>query len=126
VCPWCIADGSAAARFNATFASDFDYNSTAFGKLSDKVKSEVMTRTPGYRTWQGESWACCCADACEFHGDAPTAEIKSLTDDDRKTRFRDWQPDDEWLTDYAPGGDIGIYKFVCRHCGEVQYNADLC
>lgn len=49
LCPWCIADGSAAQRFDASFG---DVEGLA-GQVAADVLDEVLHRTPGYVTWQG-------------------------------------------------------------------------
>src|SRR5215831_4238076 len=51
VCPWCVADGSAAERFDATF--------TDAGTPADvpaPVTEEIIRRTPGFTAWQQEHW----------------------------------------------------------------------
>jgi uncharacterized protein CbrC (UPF0167 family) len=70
ICPWCIADGAAAAKFDAMFSDD---TPLAEANLSGEIIDEVTLRTPGYNSWQQEVWLSCCEDACEYHGDAPLA-----------------------------------------------------
>jgi uncharacterized protein CbrC (UPF0167 family) len=43
LCPWCIADGSAARRFGATF----NYTGT-LDDVSDEAREEIEMRTPGF------------------------------------------------------------------------------
>jgi uncharacterized protein CbrC (UPF0167 family) len=66
LCPWCIADGSAAARFDASF--------TDVAELPDDVPAEtivrVMRRTPGFTGWQQEHWMFHCGDGAAFLGRA--------------------------------------------------------
>ena len=125
ICPWCIADGTAHAKFDATFVDDWPLQRA---DLPDSVVAEVTQRTPGYTSWQQEEWLSCCGDACEFHGDAPQAEIRAL--DARgferlvpRPAFKfDEAPG--FLRNYEPGGSPAFYKFVCRRCGGVQYGWD--
>ncbi|MCO1987260.1 hypothetical protein FA421_32030, partial [Pseudomonas aeruginosa] len=63
LCPWCIADGSAAARYEASFSDDYPLLDA--GVAADIV-TEVCERTPGYTSWQQERWLVCCEDACAF------------------------------------------------------------
>lgn len=72
ICPWCIADGSAAKKLDATFCSDID------GEIAAEIVDEVIRRTPGYISWQGEQWQTHCGDACEFHGDVSKSEMNNL------------------------------------------------
>jgi uncharacterized protein CbrC (UPF0167 family) len=124
ICPWCIADGSAAQKFKASFS---DLESLA-GKVSDDVINEVQMRTPGFISWQQGEWLACCRDACEFHGDAPKAELQALAGGDLMERLHamnleasDW---DQMVKHYHPGGSPAVYKFVCRHCRKIQYSWD--
>jgi uncharacterized protein CbrC (UPF0167 family) len=125
ICPWCIADGSAAEKFDATFA---DGHPLAEAGLSDDIIEEVTRRTPGYTSWQQEVWLACCNDACEFHGDAPSVEVRALDGDDLDELLRalEWSPTDwpDVARGYEPGGDPAIYKFICRHCGRHHYGLD--
>ena len=67
LCPWCIADGSAAEKFTASFVDDYPLIEAG---LNQKIIEEVCRRTPGYISWQQEVWLQHCIDACEFCGDA--------------------------------------------------------
>lgn len=122
VCPWCIADGSAAKEFNATFVQDIE------GDVAADIRKEVMERTPGYVSWQGENWLCHCDDACEFHGDFTPEGLASLKPDE-EARFLE---DNDWIENwpaikrnYQPAADLALYKFVCRHCGTVRIGVDM-
>ena len=78
ICPWCIADGSAAGRFGATYTDDHPLIEAG---LPESIIEEVTQRTPGYHSWQAEEWKCCCSDACEYHGNArprPPARSRRL------------------------------------------------
>lgn len=125
VCPWCIADGSLGRRFNATLNDDRPLRSAG---LAEEVIAEVTSATPGYVSWQQDSWMVCCGDACEFHGEAPQEEIRELDESglavlSEETLF----PIDvlrEVQSTYQLGGSPAFYKFVCRHCGTIKYNGD--
>src|SRR5262245_66367084 len=47
ICPWCIAEGSAHTKFDATFIDE----AALPDGLSDGVIREVAWRTPGYNAW---------------------------------------------------------------------------
>lgn len=125
VCPWCIADGAAARMFDATFV---DTRSLERVGIRDDVVREVAERTPGYLCWQSHDWMACCGDACEFHGDAPEEEMRRL-DQDGLVRLSEASMFDVedlrgMIATYVSGCSPAFYKFVCRHCGRVHYNAD--
>jgi len=125
VCPWCIADGTASEKLGAIFS---DSSPLAQAAISKEIIDEVTLRTPGYISWQQESWIACCDDACEFHGDADPAELAALHKNDRSRVAKDFDLPigdfEEMLKYYQPKGSPAIYKFKCRHCGTVHYNWD--
>jgi uncharacterized protein CbrC (UPF0167 family) len=126
LCPWCIADGTAAAKFDVTFS---DAGPLLEEDISEAIVDEVTKRTPGFTSWQQELWLCCCDDACEFHGDATRAELKALKGDALEEIMEQLDSDkEEWkefLKVYEPGGSPAVYHFVCRHCRQHRYGVDF-
>jgi uncharacterized protein CbrC (UPF0167 family) len=118
LCPWCIADGSAAARFDALFADD---HPLARAGLSDDIIGEVTRRTPGYFSWQQDEWLIHCGDACAFDGEATAADLAAVSMQTKQECQSHYNlTDDDWddLTrGYEVGGEVGFYRFTCRHCG---------
>lgn len=125
ICPWCIADGSAAQKFGATFS---DGHPLVQAGVANEVVDEITRRTPGYNSWQQEVWLSCCKDACEFHGDASRAEVQALHGDALAETLSIWEwQETEWqgfVGHYEPGGNPAVYRFVCRHCGRRRYSLD--
>jgi uncharacterized protein CbrC (UPF0167 family) len=125
LCPWCIADGSAATKLGASFSGAGPL--TAAGVAPDIVE-EVHRRTPSYSSWQQEEWLVHCNDACEFHGDASIADVRKASDATKADWRQHYGLDgDDWklsTTGYEPAGDNAFYKFVCRHCGLVRLGWD--
>jgi uncharacterized protein len=72
VCPWCIADGAASRKFDATF-TDVD---ALDDDVPEAAASEVTRRTPGYAAWQQERWPACCDDATAFLEPVGIREIR--------------------------------------------------
>ncbi|WP_329340044.1 CbrC family protein [Streptomyces sp. NBC_01352] len=62
LCPWCIADGSAAERYEAQF-TEVDGRDVPM-----EVVHAVERRTPGFSGWQQERWLSHCGDAAVFLG----------------------------------------------------------
>jgi uncharacterized protein len=76
ICPWCIADGGAAERFDAAFTD-------AAGVPADvpmPVIEEVTRRTPGFSAWQQEHWVYHCGDGCAFLGAVGRKELDHYPD----------------------------------------------
>lgn len=126
ICPWCIADGSAAKKFDGMFSDD--YPLLAAG-VSKEVVSEVCKRTPGYNSWQQEVWQTHCGTACEFHGDSEKEELVKLAGESlaRFLRAEMIKPD-VWiniLEHYGKDGNPAIYKFKCPECSEVVHTMDF-
>jgi uncharacterized protein len=72
ICPWCIADGSAHERFDATFYDEQDIPDV----VAPDAVAEVATRTPGFDVWQNVEWPVCCDDLMAFIEPAGHAEIQ--------------------------------------------------
>jgi uncharacterized protein CbrC (UPF0167 family) len=126
ICPWCIADGSAATKFEAMFSDD---HPLAQAGVPDAIIDEVTRRTPGYSSWQQEVWLSCCKDASEFHGDASPAELQGLQGDALARTLMEWEwKERDWrqfVQHYQAGGNPAVYKFVCRHCRKPSFAVDF-
>lgn len=126
VCPWCIADGSAAEKFDGVFTDGYPLSREG---IPEPIIEEVTKRTPGYNSWQEDEWLACCNDACEFHGDVGTDEMAALSLDAIRSIFEDSRLDEAWISEfrvgYKPGGNPAIYKWRCRHCEGLKFYADF-
>lgn len=121
LCPWCIADGSAARQFGAEFA-----DSGTMDDVPDEVRDEIARRTPGFNAWQQEQWLTCCGDAAEFLGMAGSAELKTQFKDAlpavEEHLRQDFDLSGKALKQFVAGlskdGMPTAYVFRCRHCRE--------
>lgn len=73
LCPWCIADGNASVKFEATFVDDEAFDDG----IPESVMDEISQRTPGFASWQAEQWPACCDDATAFLTPAGIKEIRA-------------------------------------------------
>lgn len=126
LCPWCIASGEAAQKYDGDFSDAFPLQEEG---IADNIVDEVSKRTPGYNSWQQEVWESHCEDACEFHGDAKSAELSGLSGrelaehlDRFGLNLEQWE---SFVSNYREGGNPAAYKFVCRHCGVSIYSVDF-
>jgi uncharacterized protein CbrC (UPF0167 family) len=119
ICPWCIADGSAAKKFGATFGYA--------GMMEDvpaEVREEIENRTPGFEAWQQERWLECCNDAAEYLGSAGTRELRAQFPDAikavRKHLAEDYSLEGEELDEFFEAlkkdDQPTAYIFRCLHC----------
>jgi uncharacterized protein len=65
LCPWCIADGTAAQKFDAEFT---DAGAAVPDDVPQEVLEELAHRTPGFSGWQQEHWLYHCGDGAAFVG----------------------------------------------------------
>ena len=126
ICPWCIANGSAAEKFDGEFT---DSHPLLKAGLDTAIVKEVCERTPCFNSWQQEVWLSHCNDACEFHGDADKLDLLEITGTILEA-FLDKQQIDQdiWqkiVTSYEKGGNPSVYKFKCRICGMKTYGMDF-
>ena len=124
LCPQCIADGSAAAKFDGAFQ-----DSASVDPVSDPEKLRELTeRTPGYHGWQQEYWLAHCDDYCAFLGYVGWKEIEEMG---LAQEIEESYRQDLCGFDFADikaymsreGGLTG-YLFRCLHCGKHFLYAD--
>lgn len=126
LCPACIADGSAAARWNGAFV-----DSHGPEPLDDPAKrDELLHRTPGYFSAQGDPWPIHCEDYCALIGRVGWSEIEPLEPELRGDldRFRQVSElSDEDLVDYLsmPASPLWAHLFRCLACGRHRLVADF-
>lgn len=128
ICPWCIADGSAAERFGAEFTEPGGVASGLWVPVPDEVVDEVCHRTPGFTSWQNSRWWTHCRDAGEFLGRAGHDDLVGRWAGALDEIRGDAEVDDEdWETVFEQldvDGDATAYVFRCRHCGRLGGYAD--
>jgi len=132
VCPWCIADGSAHARFGATFADEEFVGGRDWSSVPPEVAHEVATRTPSFTPWQSILWFACCNDAAAFLGCAGHAEIITHYPGLEPSLRHDMQMvgrehDTEWseyFESLSKDGSPTAYVFRCLHCGALGGYSD--
>ncbi|HZF69017.1 MAG TPA: CbrC family protein [Gemmatirosa sp.] len=130
LCPWCIADGSAAERFDAEFvdaAGVGDHG--AWAPVPAGVAAEVARRTPGFSGWQQERWWTHCGDAAQYLGPAGAPELRAAwagalpaIQADVGFEGADW---DDYLAALDRVRGPTAYVFRCRHCGQLGGYSDV-
>ena len=130
LCPWCIADGSAAARFAAEFVDPAGVGDNGrWDPVPAAVADEVAKRTPAFTGWQQERWWTHCGDAAVFLGRAGHAELDSkwpgaieALRNEIGFEGADW---DEYFRSLDAEGSPTAYVFRCRHCGALGGYSDF-
>ncbi|MFG1906915.1 CbrC family protein [Kribbella sp. NPDC048928] len=126
LCPWCIADGSAADRFDATFTDTLGEPDG----VPQPVVQEVLTRTPGFDGWQQERWLFHCGDGAAFLGrvgyevlrELPEA-VEMLLEENRQF----WSPEqcEYYVRHLDADGEATGYLFRCLQCGTHLAYSDM-
>jgi uncharacterized protein CbrC (UPF0167 family) len=119
LCPWCIADGAAAARFDAQYTDALD----APQEVPQAVVDELLTRTPGFKGWQQEHWLYHCGDAAAFLGRAGYDELQAHPEALEMVVLENsqigWSQEqiEYYVRHLDADGDATGYLFRCLHCG---------
>ncbi|MEV5610529.1 CbrC family protein [Streptomyces sp. NPDC052225] len=123
-CPWCIADGSAAERYEDEFTDSYGLDG-----VSDEVVHEVTRRTPGFRSWQDPHWLVHCHDAAAFIGEVGYAELarhpealEQLRFDLRMGGWHDAASLEAFLTHLGDAATAMLFR--CAVCGTHLAYAD--
>jgi uncharacterized protein len=117
VCPWCIADGTVAQAWKASF-NTVDPRSPC----DPDAKTEAECRTPGFPTWQDLWIPVCCGMPTEFLGDAGWDELSEAWAGAVSSLLTDCCPGEnesersEFLRSLRAGGNPGAYVFRCLSC----------
>lgn len=120
-CPWCVADGTAAA-----LGVTFNHASTP---ASDE--DELCGRTPGFTPWQSLDWAVHHDRACVYLGAVGYPELASLGPaavEAMRREIESWGWSDTDVSGLVErldkeGGPTG-YVWRCTECGYLTCAAD--
>jgi uncharacterized protein CbrC (UPF0167 family) len=121
ICPWCIADGSAADALDCEFC---DVGEEAPDEIPPEVLDAIATRTPGFSAWQQEHWLYHCDDAAAFLGPAGSDDLARFPDAVESLRLEQeklgWSQDEvgAHLAYLDRESEPTAYLLVCLHCGK--------
>jgi uncharacterized protein CbrC (UPF0167 family) len=76
ICPWCIANGKAAEKFDMSFVDEDEIELVD----NDSFTEELTKKTPGFFFPQEDKWPSHCGDYCILIGDAEKADVESKFD----------------------------------------------
>ncbi len=120
VCIGCVADGTAAARWTASFTDGHPWAAN----VSEEIADEVLTRTPGFSGWQQEQWMVHCDDAAIFLGPVGAPELARFPAGATEALRDDLATSTRWpaaeiagyISSLQSDGMPTGYLFQCRHC----------
>ena len=124
ICPWCIADGSAARTLNATFTGARYLSDQAYAQMSLGARTELEKRTPSFHCLQQERWLDHHGEAATYIGEVdferylqlpPAAQfaVRDCSGDDPRAGLR---PTDFVQRLRSDGDGPTVYLFRCLHC----------
>lgn len=123
ICPWCIADGRGAERFQAEFTDPGASEEVA----SKAAQEELGKRTPGYSAWQAPVWLEHCGDYCAYLGEPDAKTLKTLSKDLADDLHEIAELTDLEVEDILAGeaDALGMYLFRCLQCGKHRLHWDF-
>jgi uncharacterized protein CbrC (UPF0167 family) len=128
ICPWCIADGSAAEKYDGSFVSDFeglDPGPNGLGAaMSPSSMAQVSRHTPGYASWQGDVWLGHCGEACIFLRYVGSQELAPVWAEVRDDAVASGWGEENIRDHMHKDGDMTGYLFRCQHCGRHRLHVD--
>lgn len=114
ICPWCIADGSAAAAWKASFAAPEYLSDLARATMTADALAELEQRTPSFLCIQQDRWLDHHGEACAYLGEVGAPEYADLPEPAQQA-VREVAGDN--LADLRADGDgPTVYLFACLHC----------
>ena len=126
VCPWCIADGSAASAHEVRFTEVDD----APDAVPEAVIRELEERTPGFSGWQQERWLFHCDDAAAFLGAVGWDELSAHPEAVAAVLLQvagsgiAGEDAEAFVGSLDVDGASTAYLFRCLHCGAHLAYAD--
>lgn len=118
-CPNCIHSGKAKEELDAEFQQDLINDENV---VNEEYKKEVMFRTPGYHSWQGNQWPAHCDDYCAFIAYVGWQEIENMGIGDKIDTL---DVDINHLQKYMQNnGSLQGYLFKCLKCGQFVVYSD--
>lgn len=124
ICPWCIANGDAATKYDGEFQDIAQCEDVDRQEYID----ELVHRTPGYIGWQQEEWLSHCGNFCafiEYVGWSEIAHLKDELKEDLNRIKNDYGLTQEKLEEcLINDGHLQGYLFKCVVCGKHRITVD--
>jgi uncharacterized protein CbrC (UPF0167 family) len=131
ICPWCIADGGAAKKYNGEFNDSAGIETPSGYESDDELQVtfdekilEVAERTPSYVSLQQEVWLSHCNEPCAFIGYADSEKIKPFLHELETDIENSGYESDMIAEQLSKEGSLVGYLFRCLHCGTHRLHVD--
>ncbi len=131
ICPWCIANGKAAEKYDGEFNDYCGIEGVAVmpgdeeSSIPKGLLDEICTRTPSYFSWQQEAWLTHCHTPCAFVGYADSEMIEPLLDE-LKDDIDSLGINSELIkNNLTTDGHLVGYLFQCLTCKQHRLHVDF-
>lgn len=121
LCPSCIHSGLAAEKFDGEFQQDL-LNPELVNNAD--YTTEVLHRTPGYSSWQGNNWLAHCTDYCAFIGHVGWDELVAMGITEELIHYDDYS-NEELAASLRNNGSHQGYLFQCLECQQYVLYSDF-
>jgi len=130
ICPWCIANGEAAKKYDGSF-NDYcgiegvspDPNDPP-STIPMELLLEITNRTPSYPSWQQEVWLSHCNEPCAFIGFVDTKAIESHLEELKEDIQINLEYNPEIINHLTTDRDLVGCLFRCLKCGKYRLHID--
>ncbi|MCT1541475.1 MULTISPECIES: CbrC family protein [Lysinibacillus] len=121
LCPSCIHSGEAAQKYDGSFQQDLMDDEQV---TNPKFAEEVLFRTPGYVSWQGNNWVAHCSDYCAFIGYVGWRDLVELGIEDQFDNYTGFSKE-ELSASLMNNGHHQGYLFQCLECDRYVLYSDF-
>lgn len=131
ICPWCIANGKAADKYDGTFQDHGEVEGITINPDThgNEVIEELIKRTPGYYGIQQEKWLSHCNEPCNYLGQVGWKEIREMgidVEEDIEIEAKKYRlSKEEFCKGLINKGFMQGYLFQCIHCGKYRLTSDI-
>ncbi len=130
ICPWCIADGKAAEKYDGEFNDYCGIEGVSPDpkdpqpSIPKQMLDEICEKTPSYSSWQQEVWLSHCNEPCAFIGYGTSKMLNPILEE-IKEDIDNYNIPIEWITNgLTEDSGLGTYLFKCCKCGKHRLHID--
>lgn len=126
LCPWCVADGTAAAIFDPEFTDPIAFEKNNLPLETIRI---ISTRTPAYTLPldpdADDQWPVHCEDACVYLGELSTTDSDMIPDEAKEEFRQRYALSDKEFQQLIYHDDpsknrTALHRFQCRKCGVIR------
>lgn len=130
ICPWCIANGKAAEKYDGEFNDYYGIENVSSNSSNSEaiipkdLLLEITNKTPSYISWQQEVWLTHCNEPCAFIGYADIKIIEPLLEELSSDIENSGYGLDFIKSSLSKDGSLVGYLFQCVNCKKHRLHVD--